>query len=265
MKMEIHISAAIAISGLLLSTASARAAIVYSGPINISFTNSLGVDIDGDGNFDLTFSFVQMAFGNPSESQLQVNYGWGEVQVIGWFFPDTGGVLALNNGTVIGPDLDPSLNWGSGFLHTMAYRQNYFLIPEVVIGGDWADVANMYLGFRLIGSESTNYGWLQMSVGGQVTSATVHDFAFDNSGSIITAGTIPVPVPLTHASIERPGYLRLVAETEDGKAYQVQIKDSLLDFAWSNLNFVLPASSTNTLVDLPMTGQKAFFRVVEAD
>lgn len=56
-----------------------------------------------------------------------------------------------------------------------------------------------------------------------------------------------------------------MAETESGKAYQVQTKESLSDFSWRNLSFVLPASSTNALVDIPMTGKKAFFRVVEAD
>ena len=49
----------------------------------------------------------------------------------------------------------------------------------------------------------------------------------------------PVPVPLTHSSIDRPGHLRIVAETEIGKAYQVQFKDSLLDFSWSNLSLSL--------------------------
>ncbi len=70
---------------------------------------------------------------------------------------------------------------------------------------------------------------------------------------------------VSHTSVVRPGFLRLMAETESGKAYQVQTKESLSDFSWRNLSFVLPASSTNALVDIPMTGKKAFFRVVEAD
>jgi hypothetical protein len=36
-------------------------------------------------------------------------------------------------------------------------------------------------------------------------------------------------------------------------------------FPWTNLNFVIPATTTNMMVDLPMTAAAQFFRVVEAD
>jgi hypothetical protein len=56
----------------------------------------------------------------------------------------------------------------------------------------------MYLGYELIGSSTTNYGWVQMSVADQVTSATVHDFAYDSiSGNSILAGAIPEPTTLS--------------------------------------------------------------------
>ena len=57
----------------------------------------------------------------------------------------------------------------------------------------------------------------------------------------------------------------MAAETVIGKAYQVQVADSLVASAWSNLGFVLPANSMNTMVDLPMTGREAYYRIVEAD
>lgn len=59
--------------------------------------------------------------------------------------------------------------------------------------------------------------------------------------------------------------MRLTAATEIGKAYQVQAKARLDAFPWSNLDFVIPATTTNTMVDLPMAAPAQFFRVVEAD
>jgi hypothetical protein len=117
-----------------------------------------------------------------------------------------------------------------------------------------------YLGVRFYTVDGDHYGWVY------VQGWSVVDWAYETRpNQPIRAGAKPVPVPLSHASIERPGYFRLVAETENGKAYQVQTKESLLDFSWSNLSFALPAGSTNTLVDIPMTGEKRFYRVVEAD
>ena len=117
-----------------------------------------------------------------------------------------------------------------------------------------------YLGVRFSAADGYHYGWI--FVKGQ----SVVDWAYEmRPGYPIRAGAKPVPVPLTHTSIQRPGYLRVAAETETGMAYQVQVKASLLDFSWSNLSFALPASSTSTLVDIPMTDEKAFYRVVEAD
>ena len=198
MKREFHIFTAIALSCLILSTAAVRADTFYSGPINTSFTDSYDLDIDGDSNFDITFSFVHTIFGNPSVYELQADYNSASLRIIGWSFPYSGGVLALDAGTVIGPDLDPSLNWDPGFARTMATRDYYFLIPTNVISGAWADVSNMYLGFELLGTSTTNYGWVQMSVEGQVTSATVHDFAYEGfSGIPITAGAIPEPTTLS--------------------------------------------------------------------
>jgi hypothetical protein len=197
MRMRLHIFAAIALTSLILSATNSHANITYSGPINTSFTDSFELDIDGDSNFDITFNFVHTTFGNPSVYELQASYNSSQLRIIGWSFPYSGGVLALDAGTAIGADLDPSLNWDPGFAHTMATRDYYILVPTNVISGAWADVANMYLGFELTGASTTNYGWVQMSVEDQVTSATVHDFAFESiSGDSIMAGAIPEPSTL---------------------------------------------------------------------
>ena len=113
---------------------------------------------------------------------------------------------------------------------------------------------------RFSAADGDHFGWV--FVQGQ----TLVEWAYESRpNQPIRAGAKPVPVPLTHSSIERPGYLRIVAETEYGKAYQVQVKESLMNFSWSNLSFALPASGSSILVDLPITESRAFYRVVEAD
>lgn len=117
-----------------------------------------------------------------------------------------------------------------------------------------------YIGVRFSAADGDHYGWIH------VQGSSIVDWAYETRpNQPIRAGARPVPVPLSHASVERPGFLRLVAETENGKTYQVQTKENLLDSSWSNLSFALPANSTNAQVDIPMMGEKAFYRVVEAD
>lgn len=125
--------------------------------------------------------------------------------------------------------------------------------------GEIGEQGEGYIGVRFAASDGNHYGWVF------VQGSSIVDWAYEvRPNQPIRAGAKPVPVPLPYASVDRPGYLRLVAETESRKAY-LQVKDSLLDFAWSNLSFALPAGSTNILVDVPLTDQKAFYRVVEAD
>ena len=68
-----------------------------------------------------------------------------------------------------------------------------------------------------------------------------------------------------HRMALRAGYLRLKWPSQVGKAYQVQAKTRMDALTWTNLGFVIPATATDTMVDVPMIGRAQFFRVVEAD
>ena len=163
-------------------------------------------------------------------------------------------------GEWIGSSVPSNMAWsisGSTYLFISWHSPRY---GTSGIYGPIGEQGEGYLGVRFSSADGDHYGWVY------VQGWSIVDWAYETRpNQPIRAGAQPVPVPLSHASVERPGFLRLAAETETGQAYQVQTKESLLDFSWSNLSFALPASSTNTLVDIPMTGQKAFFRVVEAD
>lgn len=65
--------------------------------------------------------------------------------------------------------------------------------------------------------------------------------------------------------VVRRDYLRLQWPSEVGKAYQVQTKARMDVLRWTDLDFVIPATCTETMVDLPMEGAAQFFRVIEAD
>lgn len=126
--------------------------------------------------------------------------------------------------------------------------------------GPLATLGEGYLGVRFSGAGGMYYGWVH------VRGTVVMYWAYETRPGVpIRAGAKPVCVPLASPQVVRPGYVRLRAATEIGKAYQVQVKGHLDAFPWSNLSFVIPAATTNMMVDLPMTVSAQFFRVVEAD
>lgn len=169
-------------------------------------------------------------------------------------------VASIPFGEWIGNSGPSNTSWST---HNYSYLLRYWHSERYGtsgVNGPIGEQGQGYFGIRLSAEDGDHYGWV--FVQGQ----TLVEWAYESRpNQPIRAGAKPVPVPLTQSSIERPGYLRIVAETENGKAYQVQVKDSLLDFAWSNLHFALPASGTSISVDLPMTERRAFYRIVEAD
>lgn len=129
--------------------------------------------------------------------------------------------------------------------------------------GPLATLGEGYLGARFYGADGLHYGWVHVRL---ELAPVVIDWAYETRPGVpIQAGAKPVPVPLASPEVARPGYLRLRWPSEIGKAYQVQVKGRLETFAWTNLSFAIPASTTNTMVDLPMSEAAQFFRVVQAD
>lgn len=160
----------------------------------------------------------------------------------------------------IGQSAPTNTEWSTG---SPAYLCTYWHSPRYGtsgVDGPIGEQGEGYLGVRFSAADGDHYGWIF------IKGFFVMEWAYEMRPNYpIQAGAKPVPVPLSKISIQRPGYLRLAAETETGKAYQVQFKASLHDVAWSNLSFALPASSSNILVDIPLTDRTGIYRVVEAD
>ena len=166
----------------------------------------------------------------------------------------------LSAGDWVGPDTSTNgVWWGGGnvTLLTWWWSQRYGTSGST---GPLATLVEGYLGVRFSSADGMHYGWVH------VRQTVVINWAYETRPGVpIRAGARPVPVPLASPEAVRPGYLRLKAATEIGKAYQVQVRGDLNAFPWTNLNFVIPATTTNMMVDLPMTAAAQFFRVVEAD
>jgi hypothetical protein len=166
----------------------------------------------------------------------------------------------LSAGDRIGQDTSTNeVWWGGGGVMLLTWWWS----PRFGTSGSTGPLAALgegYLGVRFSGVDGMHYGWVH------VRDTVVIDWAYETRpGVTIRAGAKPAPVPLASPQVVRLGYLRLTAATEIGKAYQVQVKGHLNAFPWSNLSFVIPATTTNIIVDLPMTAATQFFRVVEAD
>ena len=142
-----------------------------------------------------------------------------------------------------------------------------FLVSYMDVGGSgpWHGVQYGLLGLSFEINGQTHYGWIRMSGVSQV-SFILHDWAYETRPGVpIKAGAKPVVVPTAAPEVVRAGYLRLKWSSEVGKAYQVQTKARMDALTWTNLDFVLPATASETMVDVPMIGGAGFFRVIEAD
>ena len=240
----------------------AQSTIVYSpGPdfwIPQAYEPSAKLDMNQDGAIDFTFSqgFWIASHDYPSSSGIQDIYVG--LPTSNYILNQGTFVASVSSGEWIGLSPPVDMAWST---HTYAYLFAYwFRDGSSGVYGPIGQQGQGYLGVRFNSGNDIHYGWIF------VQGLSIVDWAYESRpNQPIRAGAKPIPVPLTQASIQRPGYFRMAAETETGKAYQVQIKTSLLDFSWSNLSFALPAGSTNTFVDIPLTNQKAFYRVVEAD
>ena len=189
------------------------------------------------------------------------------------------GVLPMQPGEVIGPELgptshpraslfpDPPLWTALTGLATLSFGFND---NGNVTGGPWhpegAGIGDDgYLGFEFAAEDGVHYGWIHIQefagAGGWF-----FEYAYESRPGVpIVAGAKPVVIPLKPPQVARAGYLRLQWEAVPGTNYQVQAKERLDAFSWLDLEFVLPATSTNLMVDLPMKGNAQFFRVIEAD
>ena len=184
-------------SGAVASSASG--AIVYSGVQNqsmaLTIDNTLAIDLDSDSNDDFTLQYVDPDSSDPAQAytlQIAPATNSSVVKV------STSGVAAaLNAGDTIGS----GSQWGGGGSVKVLAE---FDKADGTGSNTWAGLSNRYIGGRVETAPSSGqylYGWIQLSVpgnalsGGNPTSVTVHDWAYETTvdQSILAGSTTSVP------------------------------------------------------------------------
>jgi hypothetical protein len=184
-------------SGAVASSASG--AVVYSGVKNesmaLTIDNTLAIDLDGDSNDDFTLQYVDPDSSDPAQAytlQIAPATNSSVVKV------STSGVAAaLNAGDTIGS----GSQWGGGGSVKVLAE---FDKADGTGSNTWAGLSNRYIGGRVETAPSSGqylYGWIQLSVpgnalsGGNPTSVTVHDWAYETTvdQSILAGSTTSVP------------------------------------------------------------------------
>lgn len=227
-------------------------------------TNASAYPMSFNGQLVYTFVAGQMSFDI---------YPWSSNAVIAiptdpWGASDA---VAVNYGQEIGPDAQGYLWQGRTDLLGGSFGPSLMGCADFGCTGFFVGVESAYVGLRFQQEGKTYYGWVRVGApfsgpAGGLSGGWLYDYAYETRPNTpIKAGAKPAPVPLASPQVVRPGYLRLMWLSAIGKAYQVQAKAQLESFAWTNLSFAIPATSTNSMVDLPLSGQAQFFRVVEAD
>jgi hypothetical protein len=222
------------------------------------------LDFDEDGATDVTFRAASDFDAIPGESS--------RILAVPAVPPDQGGfVWPLGPGESIGPVVELPLSWENpgegrlgpiGLTFTSCRNTGFGLVCLGLF-----TCQNAYMGVQFHIDGQPHYGWVRVdcSLGG-VNGGLVTEYAYETRPGVpIKAGAKPVVVPMFAPRVARDGYLRLKWPTDVGKAYQVQTKTRMDALRWTNLGFVIPATSTETMVDLPMEAAAEFFRVIEAD
>ena len=234
-----------------------------------------GIDFDCDNTFDFTFSASGMLCTDdiPSSFCSQSFYiSAAGTNALLW----QSNQILMPAGNLIGSATSSNVVWGNpgqgGLLTSLISSPRYGT-------SEWTPplgtLTNGYLGIRFYAADGLHYGWIHARLPNQNPgsdgfpleySPVILDWAYETRvGAAIVAGAKPVMALQASPEIIQPGYLRLNWQTEIGKSYQVQSKENLVVPFWTNLDFVIVATATNAMTDIPITGETKFYRIVEAN
>ncbi|HEY6764147.1 MAG TPA: hypothetical protein VI386_05200 [Candidatus Sulfotelmatobacter sp.] len=203
--------AAASATGLIGSTVSAEAKVIYT-PVNTRlYDNTFPVDLNNDGSADLSLiaSFQVESF---YRTELHVRPATGNAVIAG-----DGGAAALTWGTRIG--FKAPFSRSTLFMASRARCHSSYCYS-----GPWAYSQGRYLGVKFSISGQTHYGWVRLSV--ERLPATLTGYAYETipNKPIIagqTSGPVNVnridPIPIPTSSRPFP-ILALLARGADGLA-----------------------------------------------
>ena len=179
-------AAAVGSTGSALMTA--NAAVIYSGPQNLSTNALLGrdppsadtemVNIDASGDFE----FVMVSFSGKGPATHVLSSSAGEKISSGLNNPFHGGAYIgnLSAGATIGPGGPFASGWD--------------VFTDEVYSGEWPAGSNGFIGFKFNPTGSQDlYGWGKVTLSPDNSILTLVDWAYENTGATIHAGDIPEP------------------------------------------------------------------------
>jgi len=180
---------ATAVAGASTALMTANAEIIHSGSQNLSTSADIGVVFDEDNEPVNVDSAGASEFTLQSFNEKESDFHW-----LTMLSPDFGvvgdGDIAqrLTFGESIG---NASTFYGGAYLTLVDNRYGTFVWPAGEEG---------YIGFTFNPSGSQAlYGWGRIGISGDAKIMTLHEWAYDNTGSGIPAGTVPEPTSATLA------------------------------------------------------------------
>jgi PEP-CTERM motif len=199
------------LAGVTGGTHEAKADIIYSGTRNISvpFNDTSGIYFDFDTGTTSTVNVKDVSDANVFDTYgTYKNYTYHGIAFLG---PNSGGngglatlstpndeTLKLSIGDTIGPN--PSTGMFSNFSNLVIQLYNFTTHAKVgPLTGHWASGGTGFIGFQFVDAHGqTDYGWMRVNLNinnffSDQASATIIDWAYNNSGTSITAGQIPEP------------------------------------------------------------------------
>jgi hypothetical protein len=221
-------------------------------PQNMSFN----IDIDGDGTTDFVLTSM------VNDTVYLTAQGNNQILVQNFF------VGALLYGASIG-STTAGYSWvgGQSILDNV---MGNISTPYLIEAGNFIGLTDGYIGFDLVRGGSNYYGWMEVSspndsglAGDAGMSGTIIDWAYQTTPdtSILAGQATCTPIkisPVSHSS-----YVRLDWPSAAGNTFQVQYKEQLDATSWSNMDFAMTATGTNTTINLPMKSAACFYRVVQ--
>jgi hypothetical protein len=130
-----------------------------------------------------------------------------------------------------------------------------------------------FMGVRFQRSGAWHYAWVHFGVRDAAPTAlpsldlpTVLGFAYESSADVaVEVGSKPMAAPITGLEFAGPAYLRIRWSARIGQNYHIETK-ALLDWhAWSPMGLRIAGVADTMMIDLPITEDTQFFRVIEAD
>ena len=260
---------ALALSGSAQSTIAYFNGPAFSIPGDGYTSTSLDLNQDGIGDFSFSGGPFLCTSDVPSSGCTSA-YLIASLNTNSVLCQDYNVVVVMPAGTTIGSVASSNTVWKNSDGATLVTA---FFSPRYGTSG-WGGPLSLpgagYLGVRFYAQDGLHYGWIHAWLPDSrsywgAPLPVILDWAYETRpDTAIAAGAVPV-APLASPKIVRAGNLRLDWQSAVGAAYQVQFKEQLILPAWTNLDFTIIATATNTAVDVPMLDTARFYRIVQAE